>query len=64
MLNNNHIQELGDLLPLEQLTHLNFLSLIDNPVVHQAHYKSFVVHKCPFIRILDFTRITEAVCLS
>lgn len=61
MLNNNHITELGDLIPLENLVKLQIVSILDNPVVNRKYYRQFIVHKCPSIRILDFERVTDAV---
>lgn len=63
MLNNNHLTELGkylelpnfglgDLLPLEQLTKLKFLSLIDNPLTAHKYYQSFVVYKLPSVAVI------------
>ncbi|KAI8906876.1 leucine-rich repeat-domain-containing protein [Gorgonomyces haynaldii] len=59
VLNNNQLTELSDLEPLFQLTHLKFLSLLDNTVIHLEHYRLFLIHKIPSIRILDFQRVTE-----
>jgi hypothetical protein len=42
---------LGDLLPLEQLTKLKLLSLIDNPLTTSKHYKPFLIHKIPSIAV-------------
>ena len=61
ILNNNQLSELGDLVPLENLTQLKLLSLLDNPVIHKKHYRDFVIHKCPRVRVLDFQRVTEKV---
>ena len=61
VMNNNQLSELGDLVPLENLVQLKFLSLLDNPVIHKKYYREFVIHKCPRIRVLDFQRVTDKV---
>ncbi|KAJ3292435.1 U2 small nuclear ribonucleoprotein [Borealophlyctis nickersoniae] len=64
ILTNNQIGELGDLDPLGEFTNLEFLSLVDNPVATKKHYRSYVIHRCPKVRILDFRRIKEKVSFS
>ncbi|KND02597.1 uncharacterized protein SPPG_03053 [Spizellomyces punctatus DAOM BR117] len=59
ILNNNHIEELGDLDPLGNFEHLECLSLMDNPVATKKYYRSYVIHRCPKVRILDFRKIRE-----
>ena len=57
ILTNNHIQELGDLDPLAELQKLTYLSLLSNPVANKPHYRSYVIHKLPSLRILDFRKV-------
>lgn len=57
ILTNNRLTKLEDLDPLACLTSLRTLSLIDNPVTHQARYRLYVIHKLPRLRILDFRKI-------
>lgn len=59
VLNNNQISDLGDLSPLVNLEHLRYLSLIDNPVTLRKHYRLYVIHRCPNIRVLDYVKIRE-----
>jgi len=63
VLSNNRISTLGALLPLRKLSaRLERLSLIDNPVNKQKHYRNFVIHLLGYslkFRYLDFQRITE-----
>ncbi|KAI8925961.1 leucine-rich repeat-domain-containing protein [Entophlyctis helioformis] len=51
--------DLADLDPLMGLEHLETLSLIDNPVALKKHYRAYVLHRCPSVRILDFRRVRE-----
>ncbi|GFY67373.1 u2 small nuclear ribonucleoprotein A' [Trichonephila inaurata madagascariensis] len=57
ILTNNHIQELGDIDPLSTVKTLTTLSLIKNPVASKRHYRLYVVHKLPQLRLLDFRKI-------
>ncbi|TPX57075.1 hypothetical protein PhCBS80983_g04092 [Powellomyces hirtus] len=59
ILTNNMIEELGDLDPLAELEHLQWLSLMDNPVATKKYYRSYVIHRCPKVRILDFRAVKE-----
>ncbi|KAG8183706.1 hypothetical protein JTE90_014681 [Oedothorax gibbosus] len=57
ILTNNHIQELGDLDPLSTLKNLRTLSLLKNPVASKKHYRLYVIHKLPGLKLLDFRKI-------
>lgn len=57
ILTNNNIQEPGDLDGLSTLPKLQYLSLLGNPVVTKKHYRLYVIHKIPQVRILDFKRV-------
>ncbi|KAJ3417047.1 U2 small nuclear ribonucleoprotein A' [Chytridiales sp. JEL 0842] len=59
ILSNNQMTELGDLEPLKAFTNLVRVSLIDNPVTMKKHYRSFVLHLCPKLRVLDFQKVTN-----
>lgn len=48
---------------LSTLPALRTLSLVDNPIVRKPHYRAYVVHTLPHLRILDFRRIRPAVRL-
>lgn len=60
ILTNNCLQELADLQPLSRLEHLQYLSLLGNPVVTRPHYRLFVIHLLPSLRVLDFRRVRLA----
>eukprot|EP00118_Oscarella_pearsei_P003849 m.15994 g.15994 ORF g.15994 m.15994 type:complete len:254 (+) comp26680_c0_seq2:1098-1859(+) len=59
ILTNNSLQELGDLDSLTSLRNLTHLSLLRNPVTSRNHYRLYVIHKMPQLRILDFQRIKQ-----
>jgi U2 small nuclear ribonucleoprotein A' len=62
VLSNNRISSLSTLLPIAKLTRLERLSLIDNPVNKQKHYRWFVIHLLGYswnFRYIDFQRITD-----
>ena len=57
ILTNNSIQELGDLDVLAEFKKLECLSLLNNPVATKTHYRLFIIHKLPQLRILDFRKV-------
>jgi len=57
VLNNNHLIELADILPLATVTSLRSLSLLDNQLVRLPNYRLFVIHTLPFLKLLDFKKI-------
>ncbi|KAI7904728.1 U2 small nuclear ribonucleoprotein A [Cokeromyces recurvatus] len=57
ILTNNAIQELGDLEPLVRLKKLTHLSIMDNPVTKKSHYRLYLIHKLPQLRVLDFNKV-------
>jgi len=59
ILTNNHIQELGDIDPLSTVKSLTTLSLMKNPVASKRHYRLYVIHKLPQLRLLDFRKIRQ-----
>ena len=58
-LSNNMVAELGDLKPLAQLPKLARLSLVGNPVSKLPHYRLYVIHLLPQLRLLDFNKIKD-----
>ncbi|OQV16209.1 Diphthamide biosynthesis protein 2 [Hypsibius exemplaris] len=59
ILTNNVVQELGDIDPLATLKKLQYLSFLRNPVTNHPHYRLYVIHKLPSVRVLDFRRVME-----
>lgn len=57
ILTNNNLQELGDLDALSTIKTLRTLSLLQNPVAHKKHYRLYVIHRIPQLRLLDFQKI-------
>jgi len=58
-LTGNLVAELGDITPLQTLPKLVTLSLIENPVAKAIHYRKFVIHTLPGLKILDFHKIRQ-----
>ena len=58
---NNEIEELGELDVLKGFKYLEYLSLMGNSVISNPHYRHYLIHKCPKLRVLDFKRITLKV---
>jgi len=59
VLTNNHLQELGDIDPLSSLQNLSTLSIMKNPVTNKKHYRLYVIHKLPQVRLLDFRKVKQ-----
>ncbi|MCO5554753.1 hypothetical protein L7F22_008287 [Adiantum nelumboides] len=59
VLTNNRLVNLGDLDPLAALANLQALSLLDNIVTKKTHYRLYVIHKLPKLRLLDFRKIKQ-----
>lgn len=57
ILTNNYIQELGDIDTLCTLKNLSVLSLLNNPVTSKSHYRYYVIHKLPNLKLLDFSKV-------
>jgi U2 small nuclear ribonucleoprotein A' len=64
VLTNNKISSLGELDALAKCAHLRELSLLFNPVTKRQHYRLYVIHKIPSLRVLDFSRVKERVCVG
>lgn len=63
VLSNNKIAKLATLLPIANLNKLERLSLADNPVTREPHYRFFLIHLLRYaatFRYIDFQRITVA----
>ncbi|XP_013910287.1 PREDICTED: U2 small nuclear ribonucleoprotein A' [Thamnophis sirtalis] len=54
---NNNILELGDLDPLATIKSLTYLSVLRNPVTNKKHYRLYIIHKVPQVRVLDFQKV-------
>ena len=63
ILTNNRLVNLHDIDPLVEITSLTTLSLIDNVIAKKPHYRLYVIHKLPLLRLLDFKKIKAKVYL-
>jgi len=59
VLNNNRIANLSEIDHLATLTKLELLSLQDNPVTEREHYRLYVIHKIPSLKMLDFQKVKQ-----
>lgn len=57
ILTNNNIEEVGDIDCLAKCHKLECLCLLNNPVSLKEHYRLYVIHKIPQVRILDFRKV-------
>jgi len=57
ILTNNRIQDLSDIDPLTEIQTLKTLCLLTNPVAKKQHYRLYIIHKMPQLRVLDFSKI-------
>ncbi|XP_017769570.1 PREDICTED: U2 small nuclear ribonucleoprotein A' [Nicrophorus vespilloides] len=57
ILTGNQLEELGDIDVLSTLPNLTTLSLLHNPITAKPHYRLYIVHKFPNLRLLDFRKI-------
>ncbi|KAI9295761.1 L domain-like protein [Neoconidiobolus thromboides FSU 785] len=59
ILTNNQVSGLEYLLPLKEMSKLEHLSLIGNPVVNLNYYRLFCIFLCKKIRFVDFQRVKD-----
>lgn len=59
ILNNNKLENLSDIEVLENCKSLQYLSLMDNPLTKMHHYRLSIIGKLPWLRALDFRKITR-----
>jgi U2 small nuclear ribonucleoprotein A' len=58
VLTGNHLEELGDIEPLNTLEKLTCLSLLHNPITSKQHYRLYLIYKLPQLRLLDFRKVS------
>lgn len=59
VLNNNRIANLSEIDNLAGLKKLEVLSLMENPVTEKEHYRFYVIHKIPSLKLLDFKKVKK-----
>jgi U2 small nuclear ribonucleoprotein A' len=59
ILTNNRLVNLHDIDPLAEITTLKTLSLLDNVITKKPHYRLYIIHKLPTLRLLDFKKIKQ-----
>ena len=60
ILTNNKISNLGEIDNIATFSHLEHLSLLENPVTFRPNYRYYVIHKMPTLKSLDFNKISKA----
>jgi len=60
VLSNNQIGTLKELDALAGLPSVEMLSLVDNAVTKQQHYRAFVISRMPNLRVLDYKKVKPA----
>jgi len=59
VLTNNKLSKLNEIIPLAELPSLRYLSLLDNMVSKQQHYRFYVAYKLPRLKVLDYRKIKQ-----
>ncbi|GFE53821.1 small nuclear ribonucleoprotein polypeptide A [Babesia ovis] len=59
VLTGNNITHLRDLSPLFDLTKLERLSLLDNPVTAVPNFRNYVIFRLPLLRFFNFCKVTQ-----
>jgi len=59
ILSNNAFTELSELDPLAAFKSLRCLSLVDNAVAKQPHYRAYVLSRVPWLKVLDYQKVKE-----
>ncbi|KAK9237830.1 leucine-rich repeat-domain-containing protein [Lipomyces kononenkoae] len=59
ILTSNSISNLSDLEGLKDLKQLTYLSLVNNPVTRQEHYRLWVTWRLPSVRVLDYEKVSQ-----
>lgn len=59
-LSSNSISQLSQLDMLSPLSHLEYVTLLDNPICEHENYRLYAIWVLPSVRILDFERVRDA----
>ncbi|PAV92264.1 hypothetical protein WR25_09030 [Diploscapter pachys] len=59
-LTSNNLLELGDIDPLANCKHLEYITFIGNPMTHKSNYRLYAIYKIPSLRVIDFKRVRLA----
>ena len=57
VLTNNRIASFAEIDNLGRISTLQHLSLLENPVAQQAHYRTYTIHRIPSLKSLDFRKV-------
>jgi len=59
VLTNNKLLNLADIDALAEFPSLVRLSLLENPITKKPHFRLYVIHKLPNLKLLDFKKVKE-----
>ena len=59
-LTNNKISEFSEIDNLATCKKLEYLSLVDNPVIHKLYYRLYTIYKIPSLRVLDYQKVKKS----
>jgi U2 small nuclear ribonucleoprotein A' len=57
VLSGNRITHFNELNNLSKSTKLEYISLLDNPIISKPHYRAYMVYKFPALKLLDFQKV-------
>ena len=60
VLTNNKISEFSEIDNLSTCKKLEYLSLVDNPIIHKLYYRLYTIYKIPSLRVLDFQKVKKS----
>ncbi|KAK9463411.1 leucine-rich repeat-domain-containing protein [Lipomyces oligophaga] len=60
ILTHNQLSNLSDILPLQKLSLLTYISFLENPITRHEHYRLFLIWAIPSVRILDFNKVKKS----
>lgn len=60
VLTNNKISDFSEIDNLATCKKLEYLALVDNPVIHKLYYRLYTIYKIPSLRFLDFQKVKKS----
>ena len=60
VLTNNKISDFSEIDNLATCKKLEYLSLVDNPVIHKLYYRLYTIYKIPSLRVLDYQKVKKS----
>jgi len=60
ILNNNQLASWSDMEGVFEFKRLRVLSLVENPICKERHYREYIVYRLPLLKYLDFRKVKES----